>query len=218
MKNSPASEIRYKKIISGDLLAVFDADFCPETATTNFAAELDKLITEGQTIKYVDACSVSRINWNQRDVVVKRYSYLGFFHSLRHTLKGSRARRGWLNGHQLMSLKIATPRPLAYVEQRKYALLRKSYLVTEYIRGRNLHYFLQDESLTRKQRLTVTQQVMHTLVSLWDNHITHGDLKHTNILITEAGFGADLGAEKFYDLKCRFGGLTPAVTVIVAIP
>lgn len=40
-------------------------------------------------------------------------------------------------------------------------------------------------------------------------------LKLADILITEAGFGADLGAEKFYDLKCRFGGLTPAAAVIV---
>ncbi len=41
-------------------------------------------------------------------------------------------------------------------------------------------------------------------------------LKLADYLVTEAGFGADLGAEKFYDLKCRFAGLTPAVTVIVA--
>ncbi|MDD4401334.1 MAG: formate--tetrahydrofolate ligase [Desulfitobacteriaceae bacterium] len=41
-------------------------------------------------------------------------------------------------------------------------------------------------------------------------------LKLADILITEAGFGADLGAEKFYDLKCRFGDLKPAVTIIVA--
>ena len=34
--------------------------------------------------------------------------------------------------------------------------------------------------------------------------------------ITEAGFGADLGAEKFLDIKCRFGGLTPSAVVVVA--
>ena len=34
--------------------------------------------------------------------------------------------------------------------------------------------------------------------------------------MTEAGFGADLGAEKFFDIKCRKAGLTPAATVIVA--
>ena len=35
-------------------------------------------------------------------------------------------------------------------------------------------------------------------------------------VITEAGFGADLGAEKFYDIKCRKAGLQPRLTVIVA--
>ncbi len=34
--------------------------------------------------------------------------------------------------------------------------------------------------------------------------------------VTEAGFGADLGAEKFFDIKCRAAGLTPAAVVIVA--
>ena len=41
-------------------------------------------------------------------------------------------------------------------------------------------------------------------------------LKLADIVVTEAGFGADLGAEKFYDLKCRFAGLKPDATVIVA--
>ena len=35
-------------------------------------------------------------------------------------------------------------------------------------------------------------------------------------VITEAGFGADLGAEKFYDIKCREAGLNPKLTVVVA--
>jgi formate--tetrahydrofolate ligase len=41
-------------------------------------------------------------------------------------------------------------------------------------------------------------------------------LKFGDFLVTEAGFGADLGAEKFFDIKCRYGGLTPACVVIVA--
>ncbi len=41
-------------------------------------------------------------------------------------------------------------------------------------------------------------------------------LKLVDYLITEAGFAADLGAEKFYDIKCRFAGLKPNCTVIVA--
>jgi len=41
-------------------------------------------------------------------------------------------------------------------------------------------------------------------------------LKLSDITITEAGFGADLGAEKFLDIKCRFGDLNPEAVVLVA--
>ena len=41
-------------------------------------------------------------------------------------------------------------------------------------------------------------------------------LKLGDYAITEAGFGADLGAEKFLDIKCRFAGLTPSAVVLVA--
>ena len=37
-----------------------------------------------------------------------------------------------------------------------------------------------------------------------------------DIVLTEAGFGADLGAEKFFDIKCRFGGLNPEAAIVVA--
>ena len=41
-------------------------------------------------------------------------------------------------------------------------------------------------------------------------------LKFADYVVTEAGFGADLGAEKFLDIKCRFAGLKPDAVVIVA--
>ncbi|HNT30461.1 MAG TPA: formate--tetrahydrofolate ligase [bacterium] len=41
-------------------------------------------------------------------------------------------------------------------------------------------------------------------------------LKLADYVVTEAGFGADLGAEKFFDIKCRFAGLKPAAVAIVA--
>ena len=41
-------------------------------------------------------------------------------------------------------------------------------------------------------------------------------LKIADYVITEAGFGADLGAEKFFDIKCRIGGLKPDAVVLVA--
>ncbi|MEM8839130.1 MAG: formate--tetrahydrofolate ligase [Pseudomonadota bacterium] len=45
---------------------------------------------------------------------------------------------------------------------------------------------------------------------------TKAALKLADYVVTEAGFGADLGAEKFFDIKCRKAGLKPAAAVIVA--
>jgi formate--tetrahydrofolate ligase len=45
---------------------------------------------------------------------------------------------------------------------------------------------------------------------------TQAALKLADFVVTEAGFGADLGAEKFFDIKCRKAGLQPAAAVIVA--
>ena len=45
---------------------------------------------------------------------------------------------------------------------------------------------------------------------------TRTALKLADYVVTEAGFGADLGAEKFFDIKCRKGGLKPSAAVIVA--
>jgi formate--tetrahydrofolate ligase len=45
---------------------------------------------------------------------------------------------------------------------------------------------------------------------------TRTGLALADIVLTEAGFGSDLGAEKFFDIKCRLGGLDPEVAVLVA--
>jgi formate--tetrahydrofolate ligase len=45
---------------------------------------------------------------------------------------------------------------------------------------------------------------------------TKAALKLADYVVTEAGFGADLGAEKFFDIKCRKAGLKPAAAVVVA--
>lgn len=45
---------------------------------------------------------------------------------------------------------------------------------------------------------------------------TKAALKMADYVITEAGFGADLGAEKFFDIKCRMAGLSPDAVVLVA--
>ena len=138
----------------------------------------------GQILKSGDTCYVSRVMWNCKDVVVKRYNHKGFIHSVRHTIKKSRALRGWLHGHRLGMLNIPAPKPLAYVERRKGLLLWQSYLVTEYVGGQKLYDFLRNDGTGEQERSRVIEQVAELFERLGKYRITHGDLKHTNILIS----------------------------------
>jgi tRNA A-37 threonylcarbamoyl transferase component Bud32 len=178
---------RFLRIRDGGTVAVFDKDLCRGADPLDFTEQIDTLMDKGQVLKNGNTCFVSRLTWNGKDVVVKRYNNKGFIHSLRHTIKRSRARRGWLHGHRLEMLNIATPKPLAYIEQRRGLLVEKSYLVTQHINGQSLYEFLRDDNVTQEQRSTATRQVKNLLDKMEKRRITHGDLKNLNILVTKTG-------------------------------
>lgn len=178
---------RHLRIKTNRYIAMFDKVFCQETKPLGFIEQIDILMDEGQILKNGNTCYVSRLIWQGQDVVVKRYNHKGFIHSLRHTIKKSRARRGWLQGHRLGILDIATPKPLAYIEQLKKKFVWKSYLVTEYVEGQKLYDLLQNSNITKEQRLMIIHQINELLDKMGKYHITHGDLKHTNILVTNNG-------------------------------
>lgn len=178
---------RHLQIKTNRYVAEFDRGFCRGAEPLNFIKQIDMLMDDGQILKNSDTCCVSRITWNNKDIVVKRYNHKGFIHSLRHTLKRSRAYKGWLHAHHLEALNIATPEPLAYIEHRRGLLIWQSYLVTEYVDGQKLYDFLRDDNITEQQRIDEIQRVVKLLGKLWKYRTTHGDLKHSNVLITENG-------------------------------
>lgn len=191
---SQKSEIRRQKTEGKSLsrtksrsqkfIGVFDRAFCSGTKPLDFIEQIDNLMDEGAILKDGGTSYVSRLMWNNKDIVVKRYNHKGLIHSLRHTIKRSRARRGWLHAHRLRMLGIPTSKPLAYIEQRKAGLIWKSYLVTEYVEGQKLYDFLRDTKISEEERSMMNQQIVKLLDKLGKYRITHGDLKHSNILIT----------------------------------
>ena len=178
---------RHMRIKAGEYIAGLDRDFCAGAEPREFIEHIDTLMDAGQILKKGDAVYVSHITWNNKNIVVKRYDHKGFIHSLRHTIKKSRASKGWLYAHILGALNIATPRALAYIEQRRGLLVWQSYLVTEYVEGQKLWHFLRDDNVTEPQKLDGIRQVVKLLDKLWEYRITHGDLKHVNVLVTENG-------------------------------
>jgi tRNA A-37 threonylcarbamoyl transferase component Bud32 len=66
-------------------------------------------------------------------------------------------------------------------------LLWESYLLTEYTHGLTLSDLLRDGATGHDRRAAIVQQVIEMLDRLGRYRITHGDMKHTNILVTDAG-------------------------------
>ena len=70
--------------------------------------------------------TLARVEVNGRQLVIKRYNIKGPVHALSRSWRPSRAWHSWLEGHRLNFLGIATPRPLALVEQRAGPLRGKA--------------------------------------------------------------------------------------------
>jgi len=178
---------RHLRIRAHGLAAVFERAFYAGAEPLDFVEQIDELMAGGEILKNGNTTYISRFAWNGRDIVVKRYNHKGLVHSLRHTIKGSRARRCWLNGHRVMALNIPTPRPVAFIEERKGVFLWNSYLVTEFVDGPNLWTFLRNDNIAHQQKSAVIDQVINQFEMLRKYRISHGDTKHTNILITNKG-------------------------------
>ncbi len=166
---------------------LFDPRFAEEPPAEEFVRRVDVLMQEGRILKSDRASFVSRVLWNGYDVVVKRYNHRGLWHSFRHTIKGSRAQRNWRNAHRLLSLKIATPEPLAYLEEYRGPLLWRSYFVARFVAGPQVHEVLRDETVADAQKQRIHDQVLALLCRMAEHGISHGDMKHTNLLFDGTG-------------------------------
>ncbi len=176
---------RYLLIKSGRYRGVFDRGFCQGAESLEFIEQVDSIMDAGEVLKKGNTSYVSHFKWNGKDIVVKRYNHKGFWHSLRHTIKRSRARRCWLYAHRLLMLNIPTAKPLAFIECYEGPVLWKSYFVTEYVAGRTLTEFLGDSNISNQERSRQIQQIEKIIHRLNGHRLTHGDLKFSNILLTD---------------------------------
>ncbi|MDI6449058.1 lipopolysaccharide kinase InaA family protein [Anaerobaca lacustris] len=161
---------------------VLDRQCFEEGSAGVLVQSLDERMQAGQILKNGNTCFVSRIVWNGQDVVVKRYNHKGFWHSLRHTLKGSRARRSWLNATRLRLLRIPTAGPIGYIDEWRGLLLWQSYFVMHFVPGTPVSSVFQSEQASSAQKHQVHEQVVSLLQRMADHGISHGDMKHPNIL------------------------------------
>jgi len=133
-------------------------------------------------LKNGNTCTIAKAVIADRQVVVKRYNIKNFWHGLNRALRPSRAAMSWANAHRLVIVNVATPKPLALMEERLGFLRRRAYYVSEYLDAPDaLQFFTQPLSLDDKQ--TVARNIATLFCRLYLLKFSHGDCKATNIKI-----------------------------------
>ncbi|WP_153772425.1 lipopolysaccharide kinase InaA family protein [Pseudomonas sp. MNR3A] len=143
--------------------------------------QADTLIEQGHLYKTGGAASVARIEAGGRTLVLKRYNIKNTAHWFKRFWRPSRAWHSWIEGHRLEFLDIATPRPLAVLEQRVMGLRSTAYLVTEYADGPDLTAcfspYVENGEVPEEQ----VQALVKLMQRLIAERISHGDFKGHNL-------------------------------------
>ncbi|MDF9617195.1 lipopolysaccharide kinase InaA family protein [Pseudomonas entomophila] len=143
--------------------------------------QADALIDQGHLYKTGGAASVARIEVAGRTLVLKRYNIKNTAHWFKRFWRPSRAWHSWIEGHRLEFLDIATPRPLAVLEQRVMGLRSRAYLVTEYADGPDLTACFApfvDSGEAPEEQVEALVRLMQQLIR---ERISHGDFKGHNL-------------------------------------
>ncbi len=174
---------RYIRKKRGRYSGVFLRNVFAEQDILSFMPDIDEQMEAGTILKRGNTCFVSKINVGGRDIAVKRYNHKGLWHSLRHTLKGSRAKKCWLFGHRLGELGIATAKPMGFLEERKCGLIWQSYILNEFVEGPNIRDYFDRAETPQNVKEELSRNTQTMLDNLVHFKMTHGDLKPSNILI-----------------------------------
>ena len=161
------------KAISSDFL---HHDFLQSFEQINTYFIKENLLKNGST------CTVALAQINNQKIVIKRYNIKNFWHGVSRALRQSRAAVSWANAHRLKLLNIATAKPVALIQHRKYGLKGKTYFLAEYIDAPDVaQYFAQTQNKT--QRADAVKNIVTLFYKLCLLKISHGDMKATNIKI-----------------------------------
>lgn len=124
---------------------------------------------------------------------IKEVKSGGFWQNFKDLFQRPRGRRAWQAANALVVRGIPTPRPLALVEEMLTGLLRRSYLITEFVlSGQTLAEYVHSNFVLRRpapsEVNTVVRKLAEALAALYREGIYHSDLKASNILVKrEAG-------------------------------
>jgi tRNA A-37 threonylcarbamoyl transferase component Bud32 len=146
--------------------------------------DLDAFLnTPDKNIKNGNTCTIGLAEIAGKQVVIKRYNIKSFWHSVKLAIKQSRAAKSWANAHRLQIYNIATPQPLAFLEE-KNGINSKSYFLSEFVDAPDIAEFFASEKNTEIKQ-SVAYEVSRLFYKMSLLRIVHGDCKASNIKIKD---------------------------------
>ena len=126
-----------------------------------------------------------------RRLFLKRYNCLGLGYRLKNMFRPSRALKSWRAGWKFLELGVPTPKPLACLEERRYRLLGRSYVLFEQIDNATS---LLDAwaDFDGEQRRNLLLSLGSEIGRLHRFGLIHGDLNWRNILVRQARSGPEI--------------------------
>lgn len=144
----------------------------------SFLAAPDAFVAGGHCLKDGGTCTVAASEIGGRTLLVKRYNLKHWRHALSRVWRPSRAWHSWRAAHRLRFYGIATPQPLAVLEERRGPLRGRAFLVTEFCPGANLLDTLDPD---REPPADLAQALLTLFQQMFALRISHGDCKGTNL-------------------------------------
>lgn len=151
-----------------------------ETWLAPLLAAPDAFMAQGRCFKDGGTATVAGVTLSGRDVVVKRYNIKHVRHWLSRCWRPSRAWHSWHEAHRLQLLGIATPPALAVLEERRFGLRGRAYLVTECLAGQDILSRFQPY-LDGSPPEFMLRALDRLFAALIEARISHGDFKGTNL-------------------------------------
>lgn len=164
-------------------------DSVAEEALAALLPDPDRLLAQGEVMPgRGNSCVAARVRIAGRQYILKRYNCRGWAYRLRHVFRRSRALRTWLSARAFQLRGVPLPEPCLCLEERRWRLLERSYILTEYFEGasRLSDIYSQQSSERRRAllaRLGIVFGRLHRFLGV------HGDTNWDNILVRPDGEG-----------------------------
>lgn len=178
----------YRSFNIDNTAGMFIADWT-DSELAEFIRAIDDIIAAETPIKTDDTSTVCKTTFKGRHIVIKRYNNKGPFHSIKNSVRPSRAQKSWRKSCLLIDYDIYTPAPLGYIVEKRAGLYFRSYFIMECCLAPTYDNILLQQPPTPDEQAKILDRIKTMLDKFAEHKITHSDLKQSNILVGDNRVG-----------------------------